>query len=168
MKEKIIEKLNSTFKDDIVEVGEFRNELTIVVKKEKIVDVCKFLKDDPELSFDYLVDICGVDYYREKDRFAVVYNLWSLKNKFRLRLKVFVDESDLVVPSVTGVWSAANWHERETFDMFGIKFSGHPDLRRIYMPEDFEYFPLRKDFPLQGIPGSIPLPGQEKIKRDIK
>jgi len=164
MKDKVIEKLNSSFKDDIVEISEFRGELTIVVKKEKIVDICKFLKEDPELTFDYLVDICGDDYYREKDRFAVVYNLWSLKNKFRLRLKVYVDEPDLVVPSVTSVWSAANWHERETFDMFGIKFSGHPDLRRIYMPEDFEYYPLRKDFPLQGIPGSIPLPGQEKVK----
>jgi NADH-quinone oxidoreductase subunit C len=160
VKERILDKLRTKFSD--LKVDEFRGELTIIVKKDDIVDVCKFLKEDGELQFDYIVDICGVDYFTEKDRFAVVYNIWSLKNKFRLRLKVFVDESDLVVPSVTSVWSGANWHEREVFDMFGIKFSGHPDLRRIYMPEEYQYYPLRKDFPLLGIPGSIPLPGQKK------
>jgi NADH-quinone oxidoreductase subunit C len=87
-----------------------------------------------------------------------VYNLYSLKNKYRLRLKVRVDESDLHVPSMTPVWPGANWHERETNDMYGIVFDGHPDLRRIYMPEEFEHYPLRKDFPLMGIPGSLPLP----------
>jgi NADH-quinone oxidoreductase subunit C len=91
-------------------------------------------------------------------RFGVVYNLYSLKNKHRIRLKTFVEEEDPKLPTVTTVWGTANWHERETYDMFGVVFEGHPDLRRVYMPDEFEYFPLRKDFPLMGIPGSIPLP----------
>jgi NADH-quinone oxidoreductase subunit C len=87
-----------------------------------------------------------------------VYNIFSIKHNFRLRLKAGVDESDGSVDSVSSVWQAANWHERETYDMYGIKFNNHPDLRRMYMPEEFEYYPLRKDFPLMGIPGSLPLP----------
>jgi len=96
--------------------------------------------------------------YRPEARFEVVYHLYSLKNTRYLRLKVLVEEDQAVVPTLTGVWPAANWHERETFDMFGIRFAGHPDLRRLYMPEEFEYHPLRKDFPLMGIPDSLPLP----------
>jgi NADH-quinone oxidoreductase subunit C len=96
--------------------------------------------------------------YRPEERFEVVYNLYSLKNREYVRLKVLVDERDLTVPTVTGVWPGANWHERETYDMFGIVFTGHPDLRRLFMPEEFEYFPLRKDFPTMGIPDSLPLP----------
>ena len=105
-----------------------------------------------------VIDVCGVDMYRPEGRFEVVYNLYSLTNKKYVRLKVLVDEEDLPVPTVTGVWPGANWHERETYDMFGIVFTGHPDLRRMYMPEEFEYFPLRKDFPPMGIPDSLPLP----------
>jgi len=155
---KAVEKLKTKFADVILDITEFRNETTVTVRKEKIVEVCSFLKSDEELSFDYLSDLCGVDKLEEKDRFEIVYHLYSLKNKTRLRLKVKVDESDLKVPTVTSVWSTANWHERETYDMYGIQFEGHPDLRRIYMPEEFEYFPLRKDFPLMGIPGSLTLP----------
>jgi len=87
-----------------------------------------------------------------------VYNVWSLLHKRYLRLKVPAEEEHPVVPTVTGIWPGANWHERETFDMFGIRFEGHPDLRRLYMPDEFEYYPLRKDFPLMGIPDSLPLP----------
>ena len=158
MKEQISEKLQTHFKDSIESINEFRGELTVVVKKHNIVPLCQFLRDDSDLQFDSLRDICGSDYYRPDDRFEVIYNLYSLKNKFRLRIKIRVDETDLHVPSVTGVWSTADWHERETYDMFGIVFDGHPDLRRMYMPEEFEYYPLRKDFPLMGIPGSLPLP----------
>jgi len=158
LREKAVEKLKTKFADVILDITEFRNETTVTVRKEKIVEVCSFLKSDEELSFDYLSDLCGVDKLEEKDRFEIVYHLYSLKNKTRLRLKVKVDESDLKVPTVTSVWSTANWHERETYDMYGIQFEGHPDLRRIYMPEEFEYFPLRKDFPLMGIPGSLTLP----------
>jgi NADH-quinone oxidoreductase subunit C len=158
MKEVILQKLQSQFPDAIVSSNDYRDELTIVVNKQHIVAVCQFLKDDSDLQFDSLRDICGADYYRPSDRFEVVYNLYSLKSNFRIRLKVHVDETDLHVPSVTNVWKSANWYERETYDMYGIIFDGHPDLRRIYMPEEFEYYPLRKDFPLMGIPGSLPLP----------
>jgi NADH-quinone oxidoreductase subunit C len=157
-REKAVEECKSKFADAILDVTEFRNETTITVRKERIVDLCNFLKSDEELFFDYLSDLCGVDKFEEKDRFEVVYHLYSIKTKTRLRLRVKVDESDLTVPTVATVWATANWHEREAYDMFGIQFEGHPDLRRIYMPEEFEYFPLRKDFPLMGIPGSIPLP----------
>ena len=154
----IVEKLKAQFPRSVEGTSEFRNDLTVVVKKQDIVPVCAFLKTDPELSFDMIIDLCGVDMYTPEGRFEVVYNLYSLKNQKYVRLKVRVEEEDPVVPTVTGIWSGANWHERETFDMMGIRFSGHPDLRRLYMPEEFEHYPLRKDFPLMGIPDSIPLP----------
>lgn len=158
MKEKIESKLRTKFPQAILEVSEFRGELTFLVDKNYIVEICQFLRDDEELSFDLLVDLCGVDRAKRKDRFEVVYHLTSLKNKFRIRLKTRVDEKDCQVESVTSVYPTANWHERETYDMFGIIFKNHPDLRRMYMPEEFEYYPLRKDFPLIGIPGSLQLP----------
>jgi NADH-quinone oxidoreductase subunit C len=156
--DQVLQILNAHFKDSILSVNEFRGELSVVIKKEDIVRVCDFLKHDDELRFDLLEDLCGVDMYTPTDRFQVVYHVFSLNNKLRVRLKVSVDESDLKVPTVSTVWSTANWHEREAYDMFGIRFEGHPDLRRLYMPDEFEYYPLRKDFPLMGIPGSLPLP----------
>lgn len=158
MKEKIESKLRKKFPQAILEVSDFRGDLTFLVDKNSIVEICKFLKEDDELAFDLLVDLCGVDRAKRKDRFEVVYHITSLKNKYRIRLKVRVDEKDCVVDSVTSVYPTANWHERETYDMFGITFRNHPDLRRMYMPEEFEYYPLRKDFPLLGIPGSLSLP----------
>jgi NADH-quinone oxidoreductase subunit C len=158
MKDRIIEKLTTQFRDSVASVNEFRGELTVVVKKEDLVRICDFLKHDEELKFELLEDLSGVDMYTPTDRFQVVYHLFSLKNRYRLRVKVLVDESDLKVPTISSVWSTANWHEREAYDMFGIIFDGHPDLRRLYMPDEFEYYPLRKDFPLMGIPGSLSLP----------
>ena len=158
MNERILQSLASQFPGSVEAQSEFRGDLTIQVRKQDIVKVCTFLRSDPELAFDMLIDLLGVDTYRPEGRFEVVYNLYSLRNKHYVRLKVVADESDPVVPTVTGVWSGANWHERETFDMMGIRFSGHPDLRRLYMPEEYEHYPLRKDFPLMGIPDSIPLP----------
>ena len=158
MNQEIIQRLKVQFPDSIEESDEFRDDLTVLVKTEDIVKVCNFLKNDPELAFDMIVDLCGVDMYRPEGRFRVVYNLYSLKKKKYLRLNVLVDEDDPIVDTVSVVWSGANWHERETYDMYGIKFKGHPDLRRMYMPEDFKYFPLRKDFPLMGVPDSLPLP----------
>ncbi|MEK7250853.1 MAG: NADH-quinone oxidoreductase subunit C [Bacteroidota bacterium] len=158
MNDLIAEKLKTQFPESIEATNEFRGDLTIQVKKNDIVKVGEFLKNDPDLSFDMVIDLLGVDMYRPEGRFEVVYNLYSVKNKNYLRLKVLVDEDDCVVPTVSGVWSGANWHERETYDMLGVKFSGHPDLRRMYMPEEFQYYPLRKDFPLMGIPDSLPLP----------
>lgn len=158
MNGKLIEKLKNRFPDALEGTSEFRGELTLMVRKADIVPVSLFLRDDSELSFNCLRDIAGVDNYRPGRRFEVVYNLYSLANRSRIRLKLTVEEADLHVPSVTGVWPAADFHEREAYDMFGLIFDGHPDLRRIYMPEEFEYYPLRKDFPLMGIPGSLPLP----------
>lgn len=158
MKELIESKLRQKFPDAILEKIEFRDELTFLVDKKFIVKICEFLRDDSDLSFDMLIDLCGVDRAKRQERFEVVYHLLSLKNKYRLRLKIRVDENDCNVDSVTSIYPTANWHERETYDMFGIIFNNHPDLRRMYMPEEFEYYPLRKDFPLLGIPGSLPLP----------
>jgi NADH-quinone oxidoreductase subunit C len=158
MNERILEMLKAQVADSIVSSQEFRGDLTIVVRKDDIVKVSTFLRDTTELAFDMVIDLCGVDLYTPGDRFEVVYNLYSTRNKKYVRLKVQVPGENPEVPTVTGVWEGANWHERETFDMYGIDFTGHPDLRRMYMPEDFEYYPLRKDFPLMGIPDSIPLP----------
>ncbi|MBI3110239.1 MAG: NADH-quinone oxidoreductase subunit C [Ignavibacteriales bacterium] len=158
MNDHVVQKLKSRFGEGTFEFHEFRGELTAVVPLDQIVEVCRFLKEDPDLHFDLLADLCGIDMYTPVKRFGVIYNLYSLKSKHRIRLKTFTEEEDPKVPTVSTVWSTANWHERETFDMFGIVFVGHPDLRRMYMPEDFEHYPLRKDFPLMGIPGSLPLP----------
>lgn len=156
LKEIIIEKLNGSFENAVLSVSEFRGDLSINVPASKIVTICKFLKEDTDLSFDVCRDITAIDWARRKNRFTIVYNLYSLKNKFRLILKVDIEEES--IDSVTSVWHSANWYERETFDMYGIKFINHPDLRRVYMPEEFEYYPLRKEFPLLGIPGSLTLP----------
>ena len=158
MNEKVADKIKAKFTHGMYDAAEFRGELTIVIPKEQIVEVCKFLKEDNELHFDLLADICGIDMNTATKRFGVIYNLYSFTNKHRIRLKTFTEEEHPKVPSVTGLWGTANWHERETFDMFGIIFVGHPDLRRIYMPDEFEYHPLRKDFPLMGIRGSLDLP----------
>jgi NADH-quinone oxidoreductase subunit C len=158
MNDAIVRRLREQFPDSVDTAAEFRGDLTVQIKKDDIVKVCRFLRDDAELAFDLMVDLCGVDMYRPENRFEVIYNIYSCKNKRYLRLKVLVDEGNPVVDTVTTVWAAANWHERETYDMFGIKFAHHPDLRRMYMPEEYEYFPLRKDFPTMGITDSIPLP----------
>jgi NADH-quinone oxidoreductase subunit C len=153
--------LQSKFGGAVEPGSGFRGEETVIVRKAQILDVCTLLRDDPALRFDSMRDLCGADYYRPDDRFEVIYNLYSIPNKRRLRLKVRIDEADMHVASVSGIWSTADWLERETYDMYGIIFDGHPDLRRIFMPEEFEYHPLRKDFPLMGIPGSLPLPHQQ-------
>jgi NADH-quinone oxidoreductase subunit C len=146
----IADKLKDRFADAVQEVTESHGELTLVVSREQIVDLCRFLRDDPTLRYDLLMDVAGVDYLGREPRFEVVYHLYSVPHNSRLRLKVRVPESDVVVPSVTSVWSTANWHEREAFDMLGIRFADHPDLRRIYMPDDYPGHPLRKDFPILG------------------
>jgi NADH-quinone oxidoreductase subunit C len=143
----VITKLKEKFPESVLESSEFRGELTIVVKRENIVSVCTYLKDDPELSFEYLSDLTAVDRLGRKPRFEVVYHLYSIKMNHRVRLKVGIDE-DESLSSVTSVWSSANWFEREVFDLFGVNFENHPDLRRILMPDDWVGHPLRKDFPL--------------------
>jgi NADH-quinone oxidoreductase subunit C len=144
------ERLRELFADAVQGVSEAHGEVTVVVDRERIVEVCRFLKSDPDLRYDLLTDVAGVDYLGREPRFEVVYHLYSVPHNSRLRLKVRVPEGDPTVPSVTSVWSTANWHEREAFDMLGIRFAGHPDLRRIYMPDDYPGHPLRKDFPPLG------------------
>ncbi|MGB8656711.1 MAG: NADH-quinone oxidoreductase subunit C [Candidatus Zixiibacteriota bacterium] len=143
----ILTKLKERFPDSVLDIAEFRNDLTIVVKKEDILPICTFLRDDPQLSFSFLSDLCGVDYLGRRWRFEVVYHLYSLDKNHRVRLKVRVEEGEQV-PSISSVWNNADWFEREVFDMFGVRFDSHPDLRRIIMPEDWVGHPLRKDFPL--------------------
>ena len=143
-------KLQDRFGGDIVEVREFRDETTVVVAAERIHEVCVLLRHDPELSFSMLIDVTAADYVQQRHAFAVVYHLYSLTTNTRLRLKADVPADAPRLRSVADVWPAADWHERETYDMFGIEFEGHPDLRRILMDEDYEYHPLRKDFPLHG------------------
>ncbi|MEK9138073.1 MAG: NADH-quinone oxidoreductase subunit C, partial [Bacteroidota bacterium] len=138
MNDVIVRRLKDQFPQSIEATNEFRNDLTVQVKKQDIVKVCEFLKNDPDLTFDMIIDLCGADMYRPEGRFEVIYNLYSLKNRKYMRLKVLVDEEDPVVDTVSTVWAGANWHERETFDMYGINFEGHPDLRRMYMPEEYE------------------------------
>jgi NADH-quinone oxidoreductase subunit C len=137
--------------DWVREVVNAFGETTIVVPRESIVETCTFFKTTPGLEFDMLSDLCGVDRGPEEDpRFEVNYQLFSTKKHHRLRLKVLLAEDDPKVQTVTTVWRTANWHERETFDLFGVVFEGHPDLRRILLPDDWQGHALRKDFPLRG------------------
>jgi len=159
-KEIIPQKLKEKFPELDIEVSDFRNDLTLKFDKKFIRDVSFFLKEDEELQFNFCEDVTAIDWAVRKNRFTVVYHIFSMKHNFRLRLKCDVDESDSTIDTVSSVWKTANWLERETYDMYGVKFNNHPDLRRMYMPEEFEYHPLRKDFPLMGIPGSLSLPGK--------
>jgi NADH-quinone oxidoreductase subunit C len=149
-----IDRLKVKFGDAISAPVEFRGETTITVARENIVAICQYLKK--ECNFDMLTDLSGVDNYGEDPRYEVDYLLYSLTQRCHLRLKVLVSEEDMIVDSVTAVWRGADWHEREAFDMFGIRFRGHPNLKRILMWEGYPYYPLRKDFPLAGIPAELP------------
>ncbi|HEU4522135.1 MAG TPA: NADH-quinone oxidoreductase subunit C [Thermoanaerobaculia bacterium] len=137
--------------DAITDAKEFANEITLVVQRERLVSVCRAFKED---GFNYLVDLAGVDYSKYPGytgpRFGVAYTLYSFRRNKRVRLRTFTDEGTSI-PSVTSVWKTANWHERETFDMLGIQFDGHPNLERILMWDGFNGHPLRKDFPVRGI-----------------
>src|SRR4028119_379656 len=145
MAERAVEKLQQQFPDLFFEVRRFRDEVTVYVPREHIVVVCRFLKEDVEVRYNYLSDLTGNDWLDRDPRFEVIYHLYSLEHFTRLRLKVRVPEDDCTCPTVTQVWGTANWHEREVFDMFGIVFEGHPDLRRILLPEEWEGHPLRQD-----------------------
>lgn len=153
-----VDSLREAFGDDILDVLLYAGERTVYVPKSRIAEICSYLKT--ELGYTYLADLGGVDRFTEDDRYEVMYNIVNMTAGKRIRLKVRVDEDDLTVPSLTSVYRAADWNERECWDMFGITFDGHGDLRRMFMPEDFEYHPLRKEFPLLGVPGSLPLPPQ--------
>lgn len=144
-----VKKLKEKFPESVLDIKSFRGETTIYVIKKDIFEICKYLYSDPDLKFNFLTDLCGVDYFPETPRFEVVYTLCSFERKERIRLKIRVDEKESV-PSVESIWKAANWLEREVFDLFGIRFDNHPDLRRILLWDGFEGHPLRKDFPVEG------------------
>jgi len=143
-----VEKVRERFGEALKEVVYFRGEDTLVVAPEAILEICRFLKEDPEMGFDLLVDVTGIHYLEREYSFEVVYHLLSLARRRRLRLRTRLGEAG-EIDSVTSIWCGADWHEREAFDLVGIRFKGHPDLRRILMPEDFEGHPLRKDFALE-------------------
>jgi len=146
--------IKAKFGDLVSEPAEFRGELTLkFAAAEKIFEVCAFAKS---IGFDYLVDITSIDNYGEDPRWTVVYHLRAIGNGVEIRLKIDLSEEKSELPSVLPVWRTANWHEREIYDMMGIRFSGHPDLRRILMWEGYPYHPLRKDFPLAGKPTDLP------------
>jgi len=128
----------------------YRGELTVTVELGNLRRVAEFLRHDPELQFNFLTDVTATDHLPSEPRFAVVYHLLSIPKKMVVRLRTWVDGKDPVVPSVTSIWPTANWHERETFDLFGIRFEGHPDLTRILLPLDWEGHPLRKDYSTRG------------------
>jgi NADH-quinone oxidoreductase subunit C len=128
----------------------FRGELTLYIRRQKLRRACEFLRDAPDLRFQFLSDVTVVDLYPKEPRFEVVYHLLSLDTAERVRLKVRVSSADPQVDSMIPVWPCANAFEREVFDLFGIRFEGHPYLRRIVMPEDWEGYPLRKDYPTEG------------------
>ncbi|HLF27106.1 MAG TPA: NADH-quinone oxidoreductase subunit C [Anaerolineae bacterium] len=147
MPDPIADSLKTRFGAGLRNVTEFRGETTLHVKPEALVEVCTFLRDDPAARYDFLSDVSAADVWPDEPRFQVNYHIYSMTRNTRLRLKVSVRE-DQAIPSVTGVWPAANWFERETYDLFGVKFTGHPDLRRILLPDDYLGHPLRRDAPL--------------------
>ncbi|MBI2094950.1 MAG: NADH-quinone oxidoreductase subunit C [Candidatus Omnitrophica bacterium] len=145
----IVEQIKAGFSQMVIEAFVNHGEATVVVKKENVLVFAQGLKKDPALDFDMLIDLFGVDYLHwedKADRFEVVYHLYSSRANHRLFIKVSVPESDAAVDTVTGVWPAADWYEREVWDMFGIVFRGHPNLKRILMYEEFRGHPLRKDY----------------------
>lgn len=155
-----------------VERSEHRGLSSYSVSAENLVQVCTALRDNADTSFEQLLEVTAVDWYNKRTpRYMVVYILYSLTHKYRIKITVDVAEDSMSVPSLTSVWESANWYERETYDMYGVTFENHPDLRRFFLPEDFTdpetgepLYPLRKDFPLMGIPGSLPLPDKEEPK----
>lgn len=149
-----VEFVRERFGDALVEVVEYRGETTLVLAPERIAEVCLALRDAPTLRYDYLTDLTAVDWEVRDPRYDVVYQLTSLQTRATVRLKVRVGDEDTPepeVPSIVSVWTAANFYEREVYDLFGIRFAGHPDLRRLLMPSDWVGYPLRKDYPLTGI-----------------
>jgi len=146
----ILQKLQAFHPQSVVSASRFRGELTLAIPREQIRAVCEFLKQEPEVQFDFLTDLTCVDHYPAEPRFELVYHLLSLTSRERLRLKTRVTSENPRVDSITGLWGGANWFEREIFDLFGIQFTGHPHLRRLLMPDDWQGYPLRKDYPLEG------------------
>ncbi len=141
--------LRETFPEEVLETSRPQGDATAVIRPQSLTKVMGFLKNDPRLQFSLLVDITAVDHLGRNPRFDVVYHLLSLPSNRRLRIKVRIGEGEPVVDSLTSLWGDANWLEREVWDMYGVRFAGHPDLRRILLYEEFEGHPLRKDYPIR-------------------
>ena len=147
--EYILSRLNQQFGDVILSQVELHGMLTLTVDVKSIIDVLQFLKEDPQLRFNYLTDITGVHYPNQIQEFAVVYHVHNMFQNVRIRLKTYVTKDNAVVPTATVLWRGANWMERETYDFYGIIFEGHPDLRRILNMDELDVFPMRKEYPLE-------------------
>ena len=143
----VLDRLTGGFPADVVSTHSDFGDDTALVRRERILEILTFLRDDPELRFDFAMDLTGVDYLGEEPRFEVVYHLYSLEKKHRVRIKVRLREEDPVIDTAVSVWPGINWYEREAYDMYGIVFRGHPNLVRSLMYEGFEGHPLRKDYP---------------------
>jgi len=147
----LAERIQQKFPDGFLQAVEWRGDLAITVTRDCLHRVARLLRDDPEMDFDYIVHVSSVDWPDDGERFEVVYEVYSIRHRRRIRFKTRVPESDCVVDSLTDVWKGADFMEREVYDMMGIRFRNHPDLRRILMPDEYEEgWPLRKDFPLRG------------------
>ncbi|MDB5090036.1 MAG: dehydrogenase [Mucilaginibacter sp.] len=147
--EELLTKISDKFQDQFTVVGEPFGLLTLETSREQIIDILTFLKNDPALQFIYLTDITAVHYPELEKQIGVIYHLHSLVNNVRIRLKVFLVDGDVQIPTATNLWNGANWMERETYDFFGVIFDGHPDLRRILNVDDMTAFPMRREFPLE-------------------
>jgi NADH-quinone oxidoreductase subunit C len=150
----ILASLEKSFSEKIQNKTEFRGETTCTIEANDLREIMKFCRD--KLLFDYLIDITSIDNFGEEPRFEIVYHLYSMPHAVHLRLKLKFPEDADAVDTVSDIWPTANWHEREIYDMMGIKFNGHPDLRRILMWDGYPFFPLRKDFPLEGLASEMP------------
>jgi NADH-quinone oxidoreductase subunit C len=150
MSTNFIDRVKSKFTSIVIDSHNFRGDQTLTVKKGSELKLFTFLRDDPELDFNFLMDLTAVDYMDRKDeRFEMVYHLFSLKNNGRLRIKIPVSEDNCTIDSICSIWKTANWYEREVWDLYGIKFNNHPDMRRILLYEEFKGHPLRKDYPIK-------------------
>jgi len=160
----IADAIKDMYPAEVLDIREFRGQVSVIVKKDRIKEMMRYLHDTPEFYFDFIEDLCGMDYLgRKEPRFEVVYHLLSHRHKHMIRIRAEVPEDDCAIDSVTDIWNGANWHERECFDLFGVSFAGHPDLRRILLPEDWDGHPLRKDYPLKSDLGEKEWKGYKEV-----
>ncbi len=150
----IAKRLQEEFPEEVLQCYSYHHQVGIVVRCGRIVNILRWLRDTPDIRMDHLRSLCGVDNSRRKDpglsRFEVVYNLYSIGHRHEIRLRAEVGDKEPVIDSAVALWPGANWLERETYDLMGIRFAGHPDLRRVLLPEDWDGHPLRKEYPLRG------------------
>lgn len=165
----IVALLQERFPEDILGETAFHGQTSVTVSKDAIQVICRYLHDEPSLDFKLLRDLTAVDYMgKQEPRFEVIYHIYSINHRHFLRLKAPVTERDCKIATVTPIWIGADWHERECFDLFGIEFTGHPDLRRVLLPEDWQGFPLRKDYPTEGFKGEQEWEGYKEVLEKSK